>query len=93
MINYNYNVQWLILGTIKQFCCQSYDSVVYCQHQAYPMRSSKTFSSSDQPVDNEAPFNITQYKKWAKFVIIRMIGDSLNLEKNVFAIDIVSYLC
>jgi len=45
------------------------------------MRGSKTLSSNDQPVDNKALFNITRYRKWAKFVIIRTIGDSLNLEK------------
>jgi len=53
------------------------------------MRGSKAFSSSNQPVDNWALFNVTRYRKWAKFVIIRTIGDSLNLEKKLFVIEVV----
>jgi len=53
------------------------------------MRGSKTFSSNDQPADNWALFNITRYRKWAKFLIVRTIGDSLNFEKKLFAIDTV----
>jgi len=45
------------------------------------MRGSKTFSSSAQPVDNYALFNIARYRKWDKFVIIRAIRVNLNFEK------------
>jgi len=51
------------------------------QNGVFVMRGSKTFSSSNQPVDNQALFDIARYRKWAKFVIIRTIGDSFNLEK------------